>query len=283
VDDCRSSAYFRAVKSLAVWIILLTGAFLLVASAPGISNGQIDTFEDGTSDFWLFGFGPLPVNLGGPGGASDHYLEVMADGNGMQGKFVAFNRNQWLGSYTLAGVSAIEMDLKAFSLIGASNMTIRIAFRSATPTGSPGYVTTFGFPLVVDGQWHHVVFDFSTFTAIGLPPPLSTVLTGPAELRIISAASPNSLTGDNLAGTLGIDNIHAIGLRIVSIARLPDKTVHLECQGIPNLTYTLQASPDLLQPFASIGSAMAAGDGTFHFDDLNASNFTQRVYRLSRP
>ncbi len=203
----------------ATLLIALAAAMLCATSARAIVNGQIDTFEDGTSDFWMNGMGNLAVSTGGPGGAGDHFLQIVADGNGAGGKLVGFNSNQWTGNFTLAGVNAVEMDLKAFSIIGASTLTIRIAFRSATgaftSAGASGYVSPVAFTLSADGQWHHAIFNFSSLTPInssgGIPPlPLATFLTGPAEFRIINAVSATSLIGDNIISVLGIDNIHAI-------------------------------------------------------------------------
>jgi hypothetical protein len=65
-------------------------------------------------------------------------------------------------------------------------------------------------------------------------------------------------------------------LRILSITQLSNGTIRLEVQGVPNLIHTIRATADLNQPFLPIGTATAAADGTFHFDDPDAPNFTQR-------
>ncbi len=59
--------------------------------------------------------------------------------------------------------------------------------------------------------------------------------------------------------------------------------MRVQGKGLPNTTYTIQASPDLVQAFAIIGTAVSAADGTFQYDDLNASTFTQRFYRVKTP
>lgn len=207
------SAGWRPVGAL---LCALAGFAAWASPAEALVNGQIDNFEDGTTDFWGIGGAAPPGSLinvatGGPAGVGDHFLQLTADGNGAGGRLVSFNQAQWLGNYTLAGVNAIEMDLKAFSFTGSSSLNIRIAFRSATGNGAaPGYVSAVALTLVADGQWHHIVFSFASFVPINSPPPLATLLTNPAELRIINAASPNTLLGDNIIGVLGVDNIHAI-------------------------------------------------------------------------
>ena len=57
-------------------------------------------------------------------------------------------------------------------------------------------------------------------------------------------------------------------------------TMHFS--GVPNRTYTIQASGDL-QNWSAIGSITAGADGQFDFADANAGNFTQRFYRTSYP
>ena len=66
--------------------------------------------------------------------------------------------------------------------------------------------------LPADAQWHHVVFSINaaSLTLVSGPGPLSNVLSNVTELRILSSASPSS-NGDALAGTLGVDNIAAVG------------------------------------------------------------------------
>lgn len=271
----------------------LAGALVCAEPARAVISGQLDTFEDGTSDSWMNGFGDLATGTGGPAGAADHFLRIDADGNGAGGKLVGYNSNQWTGNFVLAGVNSIEMDLKAISITaGASVLTVRIAFRSATgaliSAGASGYVSSAGAVIAVDGQWHHVVFRFSSLIPInssgGVPPaPLNTFLRGPAEFRIIHAASP-SLVGDAIIASMGIDNIHAIpSLSVVSFSRSADKIMHLNFRGEPNLTYAIEATSDLTQPYIQIGTTTSAADGTFGYDDLTAPSFPKRFYRATRP
>ena len=290
--------YLSRMKFPAALLCLLVVGVMSAPTARAIVNGQLDTFEDGTSEFWVNGFGNLAVAVGGPGGAGDHYLEIGGLGfPGPSSKLVGYNASQWTGNFIAAGVNAVEMDLKAISIdpiSGISTLTIRIAFRSATgqltSKGASGYVSSVGATIPVDGQWHHVVFPLSSLVPInstndGMPPaPLATFLTGPAEFRIMHLVSPNALIGDNVKAVLGIDNIHAFqNVSILSTTRLSASTVRLQGKGVANTIYTIQASPDLVQSFAAIGTAVSAADGTFQFDDANASTFTQRFYRVKTP
>jgi hypothetical protein len=205
--------------------VMILGAVLVFPSlGPAqITLGQIDTFESGTTLNWTNGAAPgaLSVVGGGPGGASDQYLQVTASGSGPGGSLTVFNRTQWLGNYVAAGVNGIGVDLLN---PGSSALTIRIAYRAGTTTSStPGYVSTNGFNLPGDGLWHHAVFSLSdaSMTPIGSPPsPFSTFITQPAEMRIIDSTLP-SLNGDFVNARLGVDNIQAISIPV------PEPTLYL--------------------------------------------------------
>jgi hypothetical protein len=194
--------------------VIILGAVLVFPSVgpAQITLNQIDTFESGTTLNWTNGGAPgaLSVPSGGPGGASDHYLQVTSSGSGPGGSLTVFNRTQWLGNYVAAGVNGIDVDLLN---PGSSALTIRIAYRTGTTGGgTPGYVSTNGFNLPGDGLWHHAVFSLSdaSMTPIGSPPsPFSTFITQPAEMRIIDSSSL-SLTGDFVNARLGVDNIQAV-------------------------------------------------------------------------
>jgi hypothetical protein len=53
--------------------------------------------------------------------------------------------------------------------------------------------------------------------------------------------------------------------------------------GLPNQTYSIQASPNALTGWSTIGSAMADGNGLFQFMDSDRKNHTVRFYRSYGP
>jgi len=73
------------------------------------------------------------------------------------------------------------------------------------------------------------------------------------------------------------------GPRITSITRLSNGRIILQCLGVPNQPYVVQASPDLVTPFAPIGNVTANSSGAFPFEDPNADAFEKRFYRLALP
>jgi hypothetical protein len=196
-------------------VALFAWAVSACALHAGVVLGQVDTFESGSTLNWTNGHAPTitpfpVVALGGPAGSADQYLKVSSDGSGSDGKLIAYNRSQWLGDYKTAGVTAIAMDLEN---LGASTLSMRIAFRDTTANGAPGYVSTVPFSLPADSTWHHAVFSLasSAMTPINSPPiSFDTLMAGQElEMRILDSASP-SLNGDIIVSTVGIDNITAV-------------------------------------------------------------------------
>jgi hypothetical protein len=193
----------------------LTWLGLSTAQAVGI--GQLDDFESGGVLNWgNGGLAPDPQNIadGGPLGTGDNFLRITSDGGGAAGKLTTFNRVQWAGAtggvddYIAAGVTSIEMDLKNF---GSTALTIRIAFKIGTGQFDPGYVSTTGFSLAVGSDWQHATFSLSDMNAAnGSPGTLNSVLSNPAEMRILHSAAANTVRGDIIVGMLGVDNIRAV-------------------------------------------------------------------------
>ena len=199
----RSIRNFRFAE-VAVGVMLVCPC---VRATPIV--GQIDTFT-GSTDGWTNGAAapdPLVVSTGGPGGSGDSFLELTGDGSGSGGRITIFNRVQWAGNFLLAGVNAVDMDLKN---LGSSILFIRVGLKSTTAMGAPGFVSRTPFTLPADGAWHHAMFllEEADVTVIGAPRAFNNLLANVAEFRILHAAAPR-LNGDPIASQLGIDNIRA--------------------------------------------------------------------------
>jgi hypothetical protein len=194
--------------------LVLTAILSCLGGLPdvsAISAGQTDTFQDGTTADWLNGGTMQPQNIstGGPAGAGDRFMELTADGSGANGRLTVLNRTQWLGDYVATGVNEIDLDLNNFSDV---TLSIRLAFKSGTFSGAPGYVTTIAFTLAPNSGWQHAVFSITpgAMTGVGNPSAFATFFTAPAEFRIINASTTLDLNGDAVTGQLGIDNIVAV-------------------------------------------------------------------------
>ncbi len=202
----------RRSISPAVASAVLLVALARWASAAPISFGQVDTFQDGTTENWTNGSGSASVsvvNAGGPAGAGDGYLQIGSGSLGDRPRLLGFNDTQWTGDFVATGVKEIVMDLENF---GTQTLSIRVAMRTSFgSSGTPGYASTIPFSLPADHAWHHAVFfiDAAHLTAINNPPPLATFLTSVGDFRLLDSASP-SLQGDATSGEFGADNITAI-------------------------------------------------------------------------
>src|ERR1043166_2795645 len=189
-----------------LWLALLC----LVApfTVRALTLGQVDDFQDGSSQNWQTGVGPINnVANGGPTGAGDHYVQYTSTGTGgADSRMVIFNIAQWQGNYSGAEITGIAMDLNNFS---QQPLSMRIAF---FVNQSAGYGATMPFSLAANSGWQHTTFPLaaSNFTAIGSPGSFSTLLSNfTGQFRILSSGAP-SLQGDVITDTLGIDNIQAI-------------------------------------------------------------------------
>ena len=54
-------------------------------------------------------------------------------------------------------------------------------------------------------------------------------------------------------------------LKIISITRLPNGHILLNCLGAPNVLNTVQVSPDLVTSFTPLATVMADSTGAFQF------------------
>jgi len=190
-------------------------AFVWAGSARAIVVGQIDTFEDGTTQNWANGGAPgVPpvenIDTGGPAGIDDNFMQVTALGGSGPGSFLTvFNRVQWLGDYVGLGVIAIEVDLRNFSKV---DLNIRLGFKTDAGPGASGYLST-AFSLTAGSGWQHAIFFINpgSMTAVGAPADFNTFFSnGFGEMRIINEAGATNLNGDPVAAQLGVDNIHAV-------------------------------------------------------------------------
>ena len=191
-------------------------AFVTILAIATVSAnpilGQSDAFSTTSTLNWTNGApatDPLVISTGGPAGAGDGYLQVTADNSGSAGKLTIFNRSQWAGNFSAAGIFSIEMDLANF---GASALSMRVALKSGTLSNSPGFLSTTAFALAADGQWHHAAFllDAGDLTLVGTGITLASLLSSVAEMRIINAPTTANLNGVNVTGQIGVDNITAV-------------------------------------------------------------------------
>ena len=187
-------------------------AVCMIAPAQSLGTitlGQVDDYQDGTTQSWNGAAGFFNTVTGGQGGAGDFYLEVVASAPAGQGSRVAtFNANQWAGDYIAAGVTAIQVDMANF---GATQLEMR----SLLLFGAGGdFTSTLTTSVPADGVWRTYVFglansDMTQVSGIGT---LNDTLATVGRLLFRHESGPPSGIGGGtvVAGTLGFDNILAI-------------------------------------------------------------------------
>jgi hypothetical protein len=195
-------------------VAMFFGTLAFAGSARAIVVGQVDNFEDGTTQSWANGGSPgappvLNIDTGGPAGVDDNFMQIAADGDGAGQFLTVFNRDQWLGNYITAGVTAIEIDLKNFSKV---DLNIRLGFKESTDPGASGYLSA-AFSLSAGSGWQHAIFLINpgSMIAVGSPADFNSFFAGNfGEMRIINEAGTGNLNGDVVVAEMGIDNIHAV-------------------------------------------------------------------------
>ena len=170
----------------------LTVLLLLIGFAPGlawgVSIGQRDTFEDGTTNNWT------GTNIGtdGPSGVNDNFLRIQ----GGASPILTINGTQWTGNYLAAGIDGIALDVKN---LGTTDLSLRLVFSDA---GGNVAFSTVSFFLPVGRGWIPIVLPATAGALTAGSGTVTAALLNTTTLRLEAAfASPDA--------ALGIDNITA--------------------------------------------------------------------------
>lgn len=202
------------------WVAtLLMTCLTAVPTASAVSLGQIDTFEDGTTQGWTVGLlgashpaPPVNVPDDGPGGVGDNYLQLTAVGGGGAGsRLVAINLGQWAGDYATTGINRITLDARN---LGTTELTLRLYLEN--PMGGPptDEAITAGVTLPAGGNWTPVTFALDPLSLTVLTGDVNTLLSNVTALRILHSPDP-TFPGPALVASLGVDNIQAIAIAAV--------------------------------------------------------------------
>jgi hypothetical protein len=92
-------------------------------------------------------------------------------------------------------------------------------------------------------------------------------------------------SADDLSGVQSLYGARAPAvLSVASTSRLPNGHMLLQCAGAPSATNRIEVSTTLgAGSFATLASVNVDGTGAFQFEDVNASGFPQRFYRVAFP
>jgi hypothetical protein len=117
-----------------------------------------------------------------------------------------YNTTQWSGNFTSAGVGSIGVD---FRDSGNTDLVMRLVFFSADT--STQWVSNATASLAAGSSWQHFTFtvDPALFTQVtGTTSFASTISSANRMMFRHDPGSPSS-TGVTMAGSLGVDNVHA--------------------------------------------------------------------------
>jgi len=207
----------------------------LIVSAQ-VTAGQIDNFEDATTQGWAEGgISPNPptnISSGGPAGANDNYLRNDSSGIiGAGGKMVMFNISRWSGNYTAQSIIALRMHVR----VTTNNLHLRVAMNGA----GGGFGSKNAVTVNAGSGWTQIVLpiaasDLQSVSGNGALAgfDVAATLSSCTELRLLSNSVAN-WDGEIIAARLEVDNIEALttlGLNEITshdfkIAPNPVKTI----------------------------------------------------------
>ena len=200
---------------LGISAAVLSGAF------PASAVGQVNDFEDGTTQGWqtnLLGSGGAPqpvVQSGGAGGPSDDYLLVASSGgSGPGSRLNIINPTGWSGNYLSNGVTGFSARLIN---LGSSDLYLRILFEDPAPMSPPTNIAYSGdaFFLPVGSGWTDAFFSTSAADLVIGIGTVESALANTTTIRLYHSfadAAPGAGAGISpVNGRLGLDDFRAIG------------------------------------------------------------------------
>lgn len=197
-------------------LVVFTLTFTTSNPANAITLGQVDDFENLTTQSWIISIdieNPSNVPDGGPNGAGDAFLQYSSTGgSGPGSRLIFYNTDQWTGDYVAAGVTGIAADVK--HVAGTEPIELRVAFGPSSNAASGSwFASTAPIVLQPGSDWQSVVFplDEASLTQVRGLDAYGSVISSVGGLRILSSSAPDN-KGDAFIATLGIDNIEAIGV-----------------------------------------------------------------------
>jgi hypothetical protein len=204
------------MRARSLFALVSLVALLGLAAAPragALAIGQVDDFEDGTTQGWLVGLlgqtSPVPpvnVATGGPQGADDNYLRLSSIGGlGPGSKLAVINVAQWAGDYLAAGVTGIALDVRN---LGDTDILLRAMIATGAPPTDLA-VSTNALLIPTGSPWQRVVVPIDP---AGLTAGLGTIgdaLSTATELRLLHSTL-TTFPGEASVAQLGVDNITAV-------------------------------------------------------------------------
>jgi hypothetical protein len=136
-------------------------------------------------------------------------------------------------------------------------------------------------------------FDFGATTNFGSRTAVTNLGAGSTPVAVSAALnnlSPNTTYFYRAVGSNSVAKVNGSALSFVvpappgitDISSQPDGTFLLEFQGATGMNYTLQSSSNLVD-WSTLTNLFGGGSGQFNFLDTDATNHSERFYRLRNP
>ena len=257
-------------------LALFITTFISSVAFAQVTAGQVDDFEDGTTQAWVEGGSspnpPTNITTGGPAGANDNFLQdISAGGGGAGSRMVFYNQTQWAGDYTTQGIIAIKMHVK----VETNNLNIRIAFDG----GGGRFCTTTPINITAGSGWNFVIIpiSMSDFTSVG-GSNIEDTLLDVNTVRILSSATP-AWIGDSVAATMEVDNIEASTTLSVKTAKQADFSIYPNpSKSKLNINLANQGNDAKVEVYDVLGKRIFTQSLTNLHSTINASNWNAGVY-----
>jgi hypothetical protein len=202
---------FRTLVTPLLWLAWGIALCSISAPARAVTLGQIDDFEDGTTQNWSVGFPhpapPQNIPGGGPGGADDSWMLLTSTGgDGPGSRLAVMNDAQWAGDYPSAGIGAIGMHLHNLSM---SDLHIRLLFEDAGGGPPLDLAITRDVLLPAGSDWTYGVFPIDPSDLIVLQGDVDFLMAHVTEIRIFHNPDAD-FPPPPITAQLGVDNVEAM-------------------------------------------------------------------------
>lgn len=179
---------WRVFPAIAITTMLAMGS-----SSAALTLGQIDDFQDGSTQGWsanLMLSPPTNLTDGGPTGTGDHSLRAQVDP--FLDTFSITNSTQWAGDYVAAGITTITLDINN---LGPNALSLGILLNGAS-AGTNSVIIPAG------SGWVSQSIDLTTL-----------VFGSPATLNAVTSIDLVSMTAGTVVSVgeldVRVDNIQA--------------------------------------------------------------------------
>ncbi len=201
---------------LGFWLGL---ACLVPDFARAITDGQVDTFQDGTTQSWVDALTgaispnpPTVVANAGPMGAGDFALRLTANGSvaGPGGRLVVNNvQPRWQGSYTVAGIHGILVDVRNPNTYA---VTLRVGIDGPTLGTTGGRWVSPGIVVPATSGWRMLAFSLlpqDLLPGDAAATSAATTLANVGVFRIMHAPTA-TWQGAVVTGQLSLNDVEAL-------------------------------------------------------------------------